>query len=462
MSKTAPSNTIRITRKGRKGSNKIRYVAAVPGHIAADSTDPGTPVAEDGLGGSQDALEAPTRGVKDVLPSGSDCLRSSAAGLPGASAAPSPGDVKVADEAKEPVTPGAARGIDAEQGADGDSKVAKRKTPPVTMEAYIAQAYARKGQRVAMSTKLEKSLSTHHRIDELVLGRLLSLAQQDKLLLVPRQILLAAMSVESHPLPKQVLVDFVQKVMQRQPIFGSVLCKQALDPAAPVPNLYSLLKSIKEYNPLVRKGDECPPESDRELLRLNALKLMLVWLFRSKARLEELSAALLQVVWKPAAGELESDVQRIRALTEISEPAAIGWVAEQYLKTATEAQASVERSHREAVALRADLTSARDELAVTNAIAASLGKELELLRQKAALEVTALTQDNQHTRTHLSHDIEVMRGRLVESLRQNVERLETGVAALNREVPRVAVMVERAEIVIESLKLELKALDGEE
>ncbi len=364
---------------------------------------------------------------------------------------------------KRPATEGAIHERGSEQGTVADLKLFKGKPLPVTMEAYIAQAYARKGQRVRMDDKLEKSLSTHHKLDEGATQRLMTLAQQDKQLLVPRQILLAAISIESHPLPKRVLAGFVQDVMLRHPIFGSDVCKQALDTAVAVPNVYSLLKSIWAYTPLVRAGDEGPGASELEVLRQNALKLILVWLFHSKGvRLEELSSALLQIVWKPAASKLESDIQRLRVLTDISEPAATGWVAEQYLKTATDAQDSEERIRREAVALRAELTGVQVELAVTTAIADGLRQELEKIKQDSAQAVTALAEDNQQTRTHLSHDIEVMRGRVVDGLRLNIKLLETGLAALNREVPRVAVMVERAEMVIESLRRELQELEREE
>jgi hypothetical protein len=460
MNKAAPGKRIPIR---KKGSSELRYSAAVPGYTASIPTDQDTPATQKGLMGGLASTPDLSGGVRPASTPASQLTTINEVEKPDLPESHSHAAVEAPHEVKEFINPGGTYVGDAQQEATGDSKAAKGKATPVTMEAYISQAYARRGQRVTMNTKLEKSLSTHHRLDQAALDRLLMLAQQDQLLLVPRQILLAAMSVESHPLPKRVLSDFVHAVMQRQPIFGSEVCKQALDPVAAVSNIYSLLKSIKSYSPLVRVGADGPSASDLELLRLNALKLMFVWLFHSKgARLEELSAALLQIVWKPAAAELESDVQRLRALTEISEPAAIGWVAGQYLKTATEAQDSEERIRREAVALRADLTDSRCELAVTTTIVDGLRNELEQIRRDSTEVVTALEEEGQRTRTHLSHEIEVMRGRMVLNFRQNIDRLETGLAALNRETPRVAVMVERAEIVIESLKQELKELEGEE
>lgn len=460
MSNVAPKKRVLIR---SKGSKELRFSVAVPGYTAAATAAMDVPSVDEAPGSGSAASADLPEGVAKSSSSGPEPILVNTGRPQEPSVDDKENGTATAEGMKVPATEGAIHEVGSDQETVADLKPSKGRPPPVTMEAYIAQAYARKGQRVSMNAKLEKSLSTHHKLDEGATQRLMTLVQQDKQLLVPRQILLAAISIESHPLPKRVLVEFVQDAMLRHPIFGSDVCRQALDTAVAVPSVYSLLKSILGYAPLVRAGDEGPSASELDVLRQNALKLMLVWLFHSKGvRLEELSAALLQIVWKPAASELESDLQRLRVLTEISEPAAMGWVAEQYLKTATDAQDSEERIQREAVALRSDLTSARCELAVTTAIADGLRQELEKIKQDAAQAVTALEEDNQQTRTHLSHDIEVMRGRVVDGLRLNIERLETGLAALNRDVPRVAVMVERAEMVIESLKLELQELEGEE
>ena len=90
-----------------------------------------------------------------------------------------------------------------------------------------------------------------------------------------------------------------------------------------------------------------------------------------------------------------------------------------------------------------------------------LKEQLDALKQTSEEAVGALQRTNQETKTHLSYDIEVMRGRLIENLRISIDRLQTGLTALNREIPRIEVMTERAELVIESLQSELKELDGE-
>lgn len=459
MRRSLPNKRIPIR---NKGSNEFRYSAATPGYTAAHPSDPQIRAVGQGIEGHDAATPDRQAVAPLVAPSDSGHLLINASVVPEPSVSVGQRLDPLVREAEGLVPTDAQSSAAAEREAPVEAKATKSRPPPMTMEAFITQAYARKGQRVVMNFRLEKSLSTHHRLDQDASDRLWKLAQQDHLLTVPRQILLAAMSVESHAQPKRVLIDFVHATMHRHPIFSLALCKQALEQAAAVPNIYSLLKSIQTYTPVAREGIDGFSASDLEVLRLNALKLMLVWLFHSKGiRLEEITSSLLHIVWKPASSELNSDVQRLRVLTDISEPAAIGWVAEQYLKTATEAQDSEERVRREAVILRSDLTDSRCELAISTSIVEGLRKELERAKQDSDQKVKALQEDKQLTRTHLSHDIELMRGRMVESLRLNIERLQTGLAALNREVPRVGVMVERAEMVVESLKVELKELEGE-
>jgi len=64
-------------------------------------------------------------------------------------------------------------------------------------------------------------------------------------------------------------------------------------------------------------------------------------------------------------------------------------------------------------------------------------------------------------RTHLTHDLGQLRGRLVKRLTESVEMLEVGLSALRKETPRVPVMVERAEHVVDALRTEVQELRGE-
>jgi len=337
----------------------------------------------------------------------------------------------------------------------------KQKLPSLTMEQFISQAYSRKGQRVGrLTTKQEKSLSANHKLDQDALARLISEASQDRLLQVPRQLLLAAQAIESHPTPKKVLMQFVHVVMIQHPIFSTQLAQEALSEGAILPSLYNLYQSINSYRPSLKVKTEEAEGADLQKLRINALNLMTLWLFHARhVRIEELMTLLLQSLWKPAAEKLNTEGLQIKALTEIDEPEAIGCVASRYLKSVVDAQSAEQRSHREAVDLRTEVIGLRENLNLEASKSVQLQQQLDALQLANDEAVGKLKQTNQVTRMHLSHDIEVMRGRLIESLQISIERLETGLSAINRELPRIEVMRERAEIVIDNLKSQLKELD---
>jgi hypothetical protein len=335
-----------------------------------------------------------------------------------------------------------------------------KKTLPLTMVDFISQAYARKGKRVGLTSKQEKSLSTHHKLDSEALILLLDLAKQDQLLQVPRQLFLAARAIQSHPFPRKVLVDFVHAVMKQHPISKLELVRFVLEDDKQLPSLFSLYQSIKSFSPPFKVTDEHLDQSELDKLRINALNLMTVWLFHVRnVRIDDLVAVLLTTIWKPAAEKLETESQLIRALTELDELEALGWVAERYQKSVIEAQDGQQRAHNEAVNFRAEAASLRESLDIEIARSTHIEEQLIELQRTMDETVKELQETIRVTRVHLAHDIEIMRGRLIESLQVNIERLQTGLSAINQEVPLIQVMTQRAEIVIDDLQSELKNLE---
>lgn len=88
----------------------------------------------------------------------------------------------------------------------------------------------------------------------------------------------------------------------------------------------------------------------------------------------------------------------------------------------------------------------------------ALQAELEALRERTAAEIAELRRVHDVERTHLHHGQEQLGGRLVRRLDDAVETLEVGLSALRNKTPRVEVMLERAELVVDALKAEIKNL----
>ena len=91
----------------------------------------------------------------------------------------------------------------------------------------------------------------------------------------------------------------------------------------------------------------------------------------------------------------------------------------------------------------------------------ALQVELDALRERTAAEMAELRRVHDVERTHLHHGQEQLGGRLVRRLDEAVETLEVGLSALRNKTPRVEVMLERAELVVDALRSEIKNLREE-
>jgi DNA repair exonuclease SbcCD ATPase subunit len=158
---------------------------------------------------------------------------------------------------------------------------------------------------------------------------------------------------------------------------------------------------------------------------------------------------------------LEGDNARLRALTEVDEPAGVGLACRGLRQQAIDARSAHDQALREVSDLRSRLAET-DKLRVqAEEQLDSLKSELEKVREISSTEMTELRRQHEVERTHLQHDHEQLRGRMVRRLNDGAEMLEVGLTALRNKTPRVEVMLERAEHVVETLRSEIKNLREE-
>jgi hypothetical protein len=288
------------------------------------------------------------------------------------------------------------------------------------------------------------------------------LINADTLLAVPRQILLASKEVSGLPLLRGALTEFVIKVMLRHPAFTPEGLRAAVRnlPGAPRPE--EALVMVATYTPTAEaEGGELLKPAELKELRRNATHLLATWFALHRGvSLEDLANLLFYALWEPAARDLADDTDRLRALTEVEDSAGVGVAATRYRQQLTEARGERDKALRETGTLSqqlADFKAQRDEV---RAELASRAAELEALRISSARELEALRNAHSAGRMHQGHEFESLRGRLVQRLDESIEMLDTGLNALRKEpeTPRVAVMVQRAEVVIDALRSELNSL----
>lgn len=340
---------------------------------------------------------------------------------------------------------------------------AERKVPAVgkpkadiqTLEQFIAYAFGRKGQRVKLTPKSERLIAQNLCLDDEAMNRLLSLADADAQLAVPRQLLLVCREVEGSPALRTAISGFVSTLMQRHPVFADEGVRAALRHLPEAPSIEVALKQVVSYEPSSASGPERPKPAELQALRQNALYLMTTWLASSRGlSLEDLSNLLFQVLWAPAARELADDNARLRALTEIEQPAGVGVACDKFRQNLIGALTAREQAQREASVLRESVVELRAQLEKVEAERNDLASELQELKLRSESELADLRKQHEIERTHLRHDQEQLRGRLVHRLCDSIEMLEVGLTALRNKTPRTEVMVERAEHVIDALRAE--------
>ncbi len=338
----------------------------------------------------------------------------------------------------------------------------KPKVDIETLEQFIEYAYGRKGQRVSLKSKVEKAIAQNPRLDDGALSRLLALATVDTLLAVPRQLLLVSRDIDGYPALRAALGSFVSTLMLRHHAFADVGVQGALRNLPEAPPAADALAKVAAFNPADEDEKEPLKGAELQALRRNAAHLLATWLASNRGmNAEELTALLFQVMWAPAARELADDNARLRALTEIEQAAGVGLACQRFRQQAIEARSSQDQAFRDASELRVRFTDTDALKQLAEEQRDALAAELQALRESVAAEMAELRRQHEVERTHLRHDQEQLRGRLLRRLDDGVEMLEVGLTALRNKTPRVEVMMERAEHVVDALRAEMKNLREE-
>jgi hypothetical protein len=457
---------VKSEQRQRQEGNKAMATSGTPPVTAPDTTAPVTPapVPTEALKieaqGSVPAVEPLVAAAEAavVIPPEAPLAPSTAeAAVPTQPAEPPSADAK-AGESPSPATTGEGNSEATKSEAAGK----KPKAEPETLEQFIEYAYGRKGQPLTLKSKVEKHIAQNARLDDAALSRLLQVAKGDTLLAVPRQILLLSQEVTGLPGLKAALASFVSNVMLRHPVFSDTGVQGALRNLPEGLSPAEALAKVAAFEPPPSANAEPLKGNDLRDLRNNAIRLFVTWLGVNRSlNSEELSSLLFQVVWQPAAKDLVDDNARLRALTDLGQAAGVGLACQRFRQQAIEARTQQDQAQREATSLRDRLSTAETQLSDTAEQLDSVRVELQALRESAAAEMAALRRQHADERTHLQHELEQLRGRLVKRLTDSVDMLEVGLSALRKDTPRVPVMVERAEHVVDALRAEVQALREE-
>ena len=457
---------VRSERRLRQEGNKAMATSGTPPVSAPDAVAPVTPAPV-----PTEVLKADAQGAESVAEPPVAAAEAAVVTPPETPLAPSiaeaavpkpPAELPPADaKAGEPPSP-ASTGEGNSEATKSEAAGKKPRAEPETLEQFIEYAYGRKGQPLTLKSKVEKQIAQNARLDDAALSRLLQLARGDTLLAVPRQILLLSQEVKGLPGLKAALTSLVANVMLRHPVFSGAGVQGALRNLPEGLPPAEALARVSAFEPGPSAEAEPLKGGDLRDLRHNAVRLFITWLAVNRSlNSEELSSLLFQVVWQPAAKELADDNARLRALTDIGQVAGVGLACQRFRQQAIEARTQQDQALREATNLRDRLSAAETQLADTAQQLEDVRSELQALRESSAAEMETLRRQHAVEKTHLQHELEQLRGRLVKRLTDSVDMLEVGLSALRKDTPRVPVMVERAEHVVDALRAEVQVLREE-
>ena len=228
------------------------------------------------------------------------------------------------------------------------------------------------------------------------------------------------------------------------------------------PSALEAMRLIQELGTTKESQELELSRADLEVLHRNASYLVAVWLREMRGRsLHDVAEMLFQGVWKKAAASIEDDTDKLRAITDVSElaPVAIACAvfqqqAEEQTKRAHQSAAETHQLRQERDGLLAEKESLSAELSALKAL-----REKERSETQERLAKLESSQDVKVT--HLRDDNQQVRHRLVKRLVSDVEQLEIGLSALRNPNPRVEVMIQRAERVVDALRAEIAKLREE-
>lgn len=339
----------------------------------------------------------------------------------------------------------------------------KRKTDQeiANLEHFIAQAYARKGQRISLKPSVESALARQPKLDREACERLLKLAREDVLLAVPRQLLLVFRDVIGYPMLKNTVREFVGEVLASHPVFSRPELASALKnlPDAPPPQM-ALAMVAKTDLPVASgtSGDKKLSPKALADLRTNATYCLALWFAETRAvSVESLNQYLFTALWQPAAKLARNDTERLYSLTDIRDLTGAGLVASAFQERA-----------QEQARLAEVVTKGQETLREKVRILEAEREDLERAIRERDARFRALEQQladeqrgHEHTRVHLGEDLENLRTRVLRRLKSEVGLLTEGLQALRRTPPKTNIMEDHAERALEGLNQEIQRLNSE-
>lgn len=346
------------------------------------------------------------------------------------------------------------------------TKSAKKKSPKVEIKCladYIAYAYSRKGQVLKTLAPGEiKAINKNARLSESQFEELLAVAKGDSLLAVPRQIVLTVQEIDGPPLIRQEVRRLISEVLKQHPVYQQnnlvPVIANLEEASEPVEAIQTIAKLSQESLASLT-GLEKPKPKDSETLRSNAINCLALWLWESRGQqINRVIRWLHDGYWSLVAPSDAKSTASLQAITGITEIASVGKACQQFKSEADDnslrasgLEAKIDSLLSEIQGLRQTIGDLKGDVKERDDTIKQLSDELDAERSAHA-----------NSRVHLGDDREHLRSNVVRRLKREVSLLTEGLQALRKDPPKVRVMDDHAERVLEGFQTAIRELEEED
>lgn len=324
-------------------------------------------------------------------------------------------------------------------------------------------AYARKGRPVTLSAKQQKVVAQNLTISPESQESLRLLALEDVLFAVPRELLLLSSDPKMNLKLRGALQDTARSALLAHPFLSSPEMQNeirntgdGLEPGAAVASVMHI-----EPRDVEDQAVKSLKATAFARLRLNVAHAVALSIAQVRSLdYESLASALYRGIWKEAGSEIRSDAKRLRLLTDPAQLKGMATSSGVFQRAAD--QADQRASDLAVRAVRTSQMLVESQTANTTLRERMDAQERHHADERAAAqarfnELSARADDQA---VHLRDERETLRTRLLRTMKSDLDLLQSGLDAANRPVPKPEVLVDAAQRVADSLRQQLRHLEG--
>lgn len=350
--------------------------------------------------------------------------------------------------------------------AGGNTPARKRRPspePPTTLGQVLRMAYARKGRPITLSSKHQKVVAQNLTLSPESEESLRLLASEDVLFAVPRELLLLSSDPKTNLKLRGALQDVARSALLAHPFLSSPELQNAIRNTNVDLEPGSAVASVMRIEP--RDVEDQAVKSLKATafvrLRLNVAHALALSIAQVRSLdNQSLANMLFHGIWQEAANKVRSDAKRLRLLTDSTQLKGMATSSGVFQRAADQAdQRASDLAARAARTSQMLVESQTANIALRERVDEQERRHVDeqAAAQTRLAELSARADDQA---VHLRDERETLRTRLLRTLKSDLDLLQSGLDAVNRPVSKPEVLVDAAHRVADSLRQQLRHLEG--